>query len=428
MSFKSTGQDSSGRVWWDGRRVLSMCAGPDKSLYFHLRGNTVFVKTNLTDKILQTWVIAPNRTGKGKQTWLQPADTALLRNLKTMVADKAGKISFIRVNSLEVFQLANGRISKFAVIPDSREADSNLNPILNLTRDAAGNLYVLDSKSGNIWQVSKGRKVSLVKRNPKALVDSVQWARFDKEALFAATPQGEFYLTEFSDSRDVDQKQDIWFLNKAGKLLKKANGGKAYLRYADGDLTKNCLTWPYNLQADSKRNLYFADHISWIAGKTFWHFSVIRRLSPDGTLQTVAGCNSAGREGNTVVLPDRTMFPLSLNGKPFLDEQLSGGDVKDFADYSTTFFERGRYDKFDLGMELLGESNHGLFFRTGDDYYGPMFSVASTDVLFVVSETAPLIRDRIEKKVRQTTGNRIELMRIKVKKGVHCSPLTITLP
>lgn len=399
---------------WKPGAVKAICAGDGNSFYLKTSGNPYLIKADLDGKILKTW-------GFGKsEAQLNSKDSTLLTDLSAMVADKKGNIFFIRSSTAAVYKLENNQIKVFASFSAKAfKNEPNAGVRMDLTIDAANNLFVIDGLTKTIWKINQQGKVENM--NLKLKVNLVSKNQpVSEKTYIAATPNKGLFFTSFSD--DNPYFPDISFLGANGKLKKMVKGHKDFTNYADGNFPEATALKAYNLKADQKGNLYFADDVSWAAGKTFWHFGSIRRLSPDGDLRTIAACGNQKTETNSITTPYNAaqkgwnLKRLTINGKEVIFKNTS--KVK----HPSLVYD----DEVSTQLEKLGESNYGLFFQTGDD--GKiLFDVLENGELIVATDNTPLISDGSKGNTITLESNesRIRLTKISLNNGVTCRPIVI---
>ncbi len=181
---------------------------------------------------------------------------------------------------------------------------TTLNTPLGLALDSAGNLYIADSYNHRIREVVTGGNISTV-----AGSGTEGFGGDDGAAIYAALnyPQGiafdaagNLYIADTFNHRIRKVATD-------GTITTVAGNGVAGYSGDGGPAVQAELNYPKSVVPDAAGNLYIADAFN----------SRIRRVSPDGTIATIAG---NGRFGDVADAGDATKavlrFPFSVAVDP----------------------------------------------------------------------------------------------------------------
>jgi sugar lactone lactonase YvrE len=146
-----------------------------------------------------------------------------------------------------------------------------------LAADAAGNVYVADTHNSLIRKITPdGVVTTLAGRLPaNPVYKKNDTARFDNPYGIAADKKGNLFVCDWD--KDVIKK-----ISPAGKVTIFAGSGDRGSK--DGIGTKASFYLPEGIVIDSKGNLYITDTYN----------NMIRKISPDGAVTTLAGKSAKG--------------------------------------------------------------------------------------------------------------------------------------
>ena len=146
--------------------------------------------------------------------------------------------------------------------------------------DAAGNLYITDSANNRVRKVTPGGTITTVagtrQRGLSGDGGPATSAMLNYPSDAAVDAVGNLYIAEDSRIRKVTPSGTITTVAGAGEGGYSGDGGRA---------TSAQLAGPKGLAVDAAGNLYIADSGS----------NRIRKVTPSGTITTVAGNGEAGR-------------------------------------------------------------------------------------------------------------------------------------
>jgi sugar lactone lactonase YvrE len=160
---------------------------------------------------------------------------------------------------------------------------------MGLGRDAAGNLLVSDRGGGGsgrvIWRLGTDGTARIVagtgRRGTAPTGIPGHRSSLGSPQSLSVDPEGRVY---FADSYN----HVILRIDDDGTLRRIAGIGRPGVAGDDGLATAAALNQPYDVRVDAQGNLYIAD---------FGNHRV-RKVTPDGLIQTVAGSGEAGYSGD----------------------------------------------------------------------------------------------------------------------------------
>ena len=164
---------------------------------------------------------------------------------------------------------------------DAKGAAARFNAPAGIACDAAGNLYVVDSKNDTVRKVTPtGVVITLAgKAGVKGSADgSGAAARFSDPQGVACDPAGNVYLTDTGN-------ETIRKITPAGVVTTLA-GTAAAQGSADGNAGAALFNNPIGIARDTAGNLYVTDTLN----------NAIRKITPAGAVTTLAG--KAGSKGS----------------------------------------------------------------------------------------------------------------------------------
>jgi serine/threonine-protein kinase len=179
-----------------------------------------------------------------------------------------------------------GMVSTFAgtgIAGSSNVADSvTFNSPLGVTVDGSGNVYVADYENNLIRKVSQAGIVStLAGSGAKGADDGLDTAAtFNLPEAVAADGSGNVYVAD--NGNDLIRK-----ITPAGQVSTFAGSGQP--GKSDGTGTSASFNSPFGIAVDAAGNVYVAD-----SGN-----NLIRKITPDGAVTTIAGSGSRGANDGT---------------------------------------------------------------------------------------------------------------------------------
>ncbi|MNX58501.1 Serine/threonine-protein kinase PknD [compost metagenome] len=178
---------------------------------------------------------------------------------------------------------ANGSVTTFAgtgtpgFVDGPVATKGQLNTPWGMAMDAAGNLYVTDSRNYAIRKITPGGVLSTLAGNgqPGALDGKGSTARFNRPRGLAMDAAGNLYVAD-TDNHAIRK------VSPTGTVTTFVGAGRP--GYEDATGTEAEFNEPYDLAFDSQGLLYVADFMN----------RVVRVVTPQGVVSTYAG---SGRRG-----------------------------------------------------------------------------------------------------------------------------------
>ena len=146
-----------------------------------------------------------------------------------------------------------------------------------ITLDAAGNVYVADAGNNLIRKVTPGGTVSTLAGNGTNVGET---NIFSNPTGVAADAAGNVFVANYIDN-------NILKVSTAGVISVVAGSGATGA--ANGSGSSATFYFPNSVAVDAANNVYVADGIN----------NLIRKITPDGTVSTLAGSGKAGAADNT---------------------------------------------------------------------------------------------------------------------------------
>ncbi len=264
------------------------------NIYISDTGNQV-VRKITTDGNINTFA-GSNSLGAGFAGDTGAATSAQLNLPEALVIDKAGSVYISDyANALIRIVIPDGTIGTYAGTGSSpgfsgdggAASSAQLNGVLGMAIDTAGNFFIADYYNLRIRKISPSKVITTV---PRGRVVSFGGDGGQATQAVLGTPYG----------IAVDASGNVYFSDFENFRVRKiaANGvistfaGNGTLGYSGdgGQATKAQLT-PTGLALDSTGNLYIADFLN----------NVVRMVTPGGVISTVAGNRAmgAGFSGDT---------------------------------------------------------------------------------------------------------------------------------
>jgi sugar lactone lactonase YvrE len=166
---------------------------------------------------------------------------------------------------------------------DGNIADARFYPPTGVAVDATGNIYVADSENHRIRKITPGGTVSTMAGSGTAgSAEGVGTAaQFKSPRAVAVDATGNVYVADGLNHK-------IRKITPAGEVSTLAGSG-AY-GFADGDGANAKFYFPKGIALDASGNLYVADDIN----------HRIRKITPTGTVTTIAGSTSGSDDGDGI--------------------------------------------------------------------------------------------------------------------------------
>jgi|DewCreStandDraft_4_1066084.scaffolds.fasta_scaffold06561_5 sugar lactone lactonase YvrE len=168
---------------------------------------------------------------------------------------------------------------------DGPASAARLNYPFALALDREGNLYVADKENHRIRRISKDGKITTIAGTGAAGYSGDEGpaarAQLDTPSGVAVDASGNVYIADTYNNR-------IRKVTPDGVIVTVAGTGRFGYAGDGGPATAARLALPMGVVVDQEGNLYIADYLN----------RRVRRLSPDGTITTVAGDGRAGYSGD----------------------------------------------------------------------------------------------------------------------------------
>ena len=211
-----------------------------------------------------------------------------------LAIDGSGNLHLADSGNFRIRRISGGIIDtvagdgRFRVVTDGTpQTQAFLFGPNGLAFDSSGNMLITEVSHNQVAQISPSGSFSVIAGTGTQGASftvgiAAKQALLDTPARIVADQQGNIYVSD--DSANVVYKigPDGKLLVFAGQIFKDGNSGD------NGPATNATLSSPYDLALDSAGNLYVSDYAS----------QVVRRVSTDGIITTVAGTGKAGYSGD----------------------------------------------------------------------------------------------------------------------------------
>lgn len=252
---------------------LAMAVDSSGNLYVSEFGNNVIRMVNAKGTISTV-------VGTGKAGFAGDGSTATKANLNLpsgVAVDSQGNIYIADTWNSRIRKVTSGNINTVAgngVVSYSGDGGlataAQLNGPRGVAADAAGNLYIADSRNAVVRKASKDGAISTISGNALVYPQGV-----------AVDAAGNAYVADYQDNR-------VRKISPQGNVTTYAGNGSAG-DSGDGGAAANAqLNAPFGVALDPAGNLYIAE----FSGNR------IRKVATDGSITTVAGNGIAGYSGD----------------------------------------------------------------------------------------------------------------------------------
>jgi trimeric autotransporter adhesin len=221
-----------------------------------------------------------------------PAINAPLGGLEGIATDKNGNVFVSDYFNNMVFKVSRDGILHIvagnganAFSGDGGQAvNASLSLPLQVAVDSAGNVYIPDARNGRIRKVTPNGVITTVAGNGKSGYSGdggpATAASVNQPRCVAVDGAGNLYIADTFNSR-------IRMVTPAGLISTVAGNGQSGFSGDNGPATSASINEPWRIAVDSSGLLYIADTAN---GR-------VRKLSPDGTISTIAGGGTGGDGG-----------------------------------------------------------------------------------------------------------------------------------
>jgi uncharacterized protein (TIGR03437 family) len=213
-----------------------------------------------------------------------PATSAQL-NTPLGVATDAGGDVYIADSANNVVRMVTKGGAIYNVLGNGVASTSGLSNPEGLVVDSSGNLYIADSQNARVQKVTPSGSVSTVAGNGKPGYGgdggAATSAQLNAPLGLALDSAGNLYISDFSNNR-------VRKVSASGTITTVAGTGMTGYSGDGAAATNAQLTNPEGLAVDFAGNLYIAD-----SGN-----NAVRRVSSSGLISTVAGNGFAGYSGD----------------------------------------------------------------------------------------------------------------------------------
>ena len=213
-----------------------------------------------------------------------PATSAQL-NTPLGVATDAGGDVYIADSANNVVRMVTKGGAIYNVLGNGVASTSGLSNPEGLVVDSSGNLYIADSQNARVQKVTPSGSVSTVAGNGKPGYGgdggAATSAQLNAPLGLALDSAGNLYISDFSNNR-------VRKVSASGTITTVAGTGMTGYSGDGAAATNAQLTNPEGLAVDFAGNLYIAD-----SGN-----NAVRKVSSSGLISTVAGNGFAGYSGD----------------------------------------------------------------------------------------------------------------------------------
>ena len=282
------GADSAGFVNGIGRAArfnhpFGLALDQSGNLYIADQGNSL-IRLMTPGAVVSTYAGMPNVTGSVNG----PDTLSTFNKAFSVAADGSGNV-YVADAGNNIIRLINpsGTVSTFAGTGIAGAADgkdtATFNAPMGVAVDQSGNVYVADYENDLIRKITPGGLVSTLagKSGVSGLVDGADTAaRFNLPESLAVDGDGNIYVADNGNNA-------IRKITPAGVVSTIAGSGTT--GNANGTGRSASFNSPFGITVDASGNIYVAD-----SGN-----NLIRKITPDGTVNTFAGSGAKGAGNGT---------------------------------------------------------------------------------------------------------------------------------
>lgn len=243
---------------------------------------------NLIRKITPGGVVT-TLAGNGTQGSLNAVDTLASFNGPTSVAvDGSGNVYVADDNNNQIRMISNGMVTTIAG-SDSVGAVNGQGALAyffspaGVACDLQGNVYVADAGNNLIRMITPGGLVSTVAGsiNTGAQNGADTSATFSNPTGITLDPAGNIYVADLLDNliRKIS----------GGQVTTLAGGLSDTIASVNGVGTAASFVFPNSVAADAAGNVYTTEYVT----------NLVRKITPDGTVTTLAGSGASGQADST---------------------------------------------------------------------------------------------------------------------------------
>jgi len=184
--------------------------------------------------------------------------------------------------------------------------NAQLNNPFGLAVDPAGNIYISEVAGNRIRKISVDGKIATIAGNGASGFSGdggpARDAQLNGPRSLALDAKGNLYIADFANLR-------IRRISADGTIATIAGNGKTGWTGDGGPATAAALGAPLGMLFDQFGALLFTSNTATGAGRG----GMVRRIRPDGTIDTIAGTGNAGADGDGGFGTDATLnFPDSI--------------------------------------------------------------------------------------------------------------------
>lgn len=233
---------------------------------------------------------------------------ALFRNPNAVATDKDGNLFIVDQDSAKIFKVsAAGIITTLAGTgtqgtngDDGPALEAQLNYPSGIAIDNSGNIFIIDSYNYCIRKINKAGIISTVAGTGTQGFSGdggeATRAKLDNVTGIAVNADGELFIADSNNNR-------IRKVSKSGIITTIAGNGSAGFSGDNGPATAAGLMLPSDVTVDSLGNLYIADKFN----------HRIRKVDTNGNITTVGGNGTSGSNGDGgSALSAQIQYPSSV--------------------------------------------------------------------------------------------------------------------
>jgi sugar lactone lactonase YvrE len=285
----SASTDNCGDIFYSGRVLKASPNGAIATLFAGTQDNPLYTPRGVAlDSagnvyIADSWDQLLKLSQSGAVTtinagFVEIANVATDASGNVYASDGRGRLVRISVDGNKVNVVGDGVDGNYWG-DGSKAADAGLSAPFGLVLDSQGDLYVADSGNNRVRKVAPDGSISTVAGNGTAGFSGdggpATAAQLAVPSGLALDANGNLYIADRLNNR-------IRKVSRDGTISTVAGRGDFYPPLGDGGpATSAALAAPLAVAVDAKGNLYIADT----------SFFLIRKVSPDGIITTVAGSN-----------------------------------------------------------------------------------------------------------------------------------------